>query len=71
MQRDHPDAKITPEVVVGVASLLIIAGIDTTWNSIGSSLWHFATHPADRECRAAELELLPIAVEDFRASTRR
>ena len=65
MELDHPDAKITPEVVVGITNLLIIAGIDTTWSSIGSSLWHLATHPADRERLAAEPELLPIAVEDF------
>ena len=65
MELDHPDAKITPEVVVGITNLLIIAGIDTTWSSIGSSLWHLATHPTDRERLAAEPELLPIAVEEF------
>ena len=65
MELDHPDAKITPEVVVGITNLLIIAGIDTTWSSIGSSLWHLATHPADRERLAAEPEILPIAVEEF------
>ena len=55
MELDHPDAKITPEVVVGITNLLIIAGIDTTWSSIESSLWHLATHPADHRtsrCRA-------------------
>ena len=54
MELDHPDAKITPEVVVGITNLLIIAGIDTTWSSIGPPLWHLATHPADRERLAAE-----------------
>ena len=28
--------------------LLLVAGIDTTWSAIGSSLWHLATHPEDR-----------------------
>ncbi|MBQ89224.1 MAG: hypothetical protein CL433_10355, partial [Acidimicrobiaceae bacterium] len=65
MELDHPDAKISPEVVVGITNLLIVAGIDTTWSSIGSSLWHLATHPADRERLAVEPELMPIAVEEF------
>ena len=30
---------------VGYIRLLILAGIDTTWSSIGSGLWHFAQHP--------------------------
>ena len=64
MELDHPDAKITPEVVVGITNLLIIAGIDTTWSSIGSSL-RPRHHPADRERLAAEPEILPIAVEEF------
>ena len=29
----------------GYVTLLIIAGIDTTWSAIGSGLWHFAQHP--------------------------
>ena len=32
---------------VGYVRLLIIAGIDTTWSSIGSGLWHFAQHPEE------------------------
>ena len=27
----------------------IVAGIDTTWSSIGSALWHLGTHPEDRQ----------------------
>ncbi|MEM9203765.1 MAG: cytochrome P450 [Actinomycetota bacterium] len=65
MELDHPEAKITPQVVVGITNLLIVAGIDTTWSSIGSALWHLATHPADRERLAEEPDLLPIAVEEF------
>ena len=30
--------------ILGTLGLLLIAGIDTTWSSIGSSLWHLATH---------------------------
>jgi cytochrome P450 len=65
MELDDPDAKITPQVVVGITNLLIVAGIDTTWSSIGSALWHLGTYPEDRKRLAAEPELLPIAIEEF------
>jgi len=64
MELDDPNAKITPEVVVGITNLLIVAGIDTTWSSIGSALWHFGTNPSDRERLLAEPELLPTAIEE-------
>ncbi len=65
MELDHPEANITPAVVVGIANLLIVAGIDTTWSSIGSALWHLGTNPADRQRLVDEPELMPIAVEEF------
>ena len=34
--------KLTAEHVTGAMALLLIAGIDTTWSAIGSSLWHLA-----------------------------
>ena len=42
-----------------------IAGIDTTWSAIGSSLWHLATHPDDRRRLVAEPELMPTAIEEL------
>ncbi len=36
---------IPEELKWGYVRLLILAGIDTTWSSIGSGLWHFAQHP--------------------------
>ena len=38
---------VEESVVLGVAALVLIAGVDTTWSAIGSSLWHLATHPDD------------------------
>ena len=35
-------------IMLGMAALVLIAGVDTTWSAIGSSLWHLATHPEDR-----------------------
>jgi cytochrome P450 len=57
--------KLGPAHVVGTLVLLLIAGIDTTWSAIGSSLWHLAKTPADRRRLVAEPGLLPTAVEEF------
>ena len=50
---------------VGVCILLLSAGIDTTWSTIGSSLLHFATHAEDRRRLAATPALIPNAVEEM------
>jgi cytochrome P450 len=57
--------KLDPFHVTGTMSLLLIAGIDTTWSAIGASLWHLARTPADRRRLAAEPELLPTAMEEL------
>jgi hypothetical protein len=57
--------KLEPSHVAGTMALLLIAGIDTTWSAIGASLWHLATHPADRERLAADPTLIPTAAEEF------
>jgi len=57
--------KLQAEHVTGTMALLLIAGIDTTWSAIGSSLWHLAQAPADRDQLAAEPGLLPTAMEEF------
>jgi cytochrome P450 len=57
--------KLEADHVAGTMALLLIAGIDTTWSAIGSSLWHLARNPADRERLVAEPGLLPTAMEEF------
>jgi cytochrome P450 len=57
--------KLQSSHVVGTMALLLIAGIDTTWSAIGSSLWHLARTPADLERLVADKALLPTAVEEF------
>ena len=54
----------TPHVL-GMLTLLLIAGIDTTWSAIGAALWHLAQHPDDRRRLVAEPALMPVAVEEF------
>ncbi len=58
-------APVEEGVVLGIAALVLIAGVDTTWSAIGSSLWHLATHPEDRRRLAADPEAMPLAVEEL------
>jgi len=51
--------------VAGTIALLLLAGIDTTWSAIGSSLWHLAGHPDDRARLVSEPELMPTAMEEL------
>jgi cytochrome P450 len=57
--------RLHPDHVRGTVALLLIAGIDTTWSAIGSSLWHFAKTPGDLARLVREPELLPTAVEEM------
>jgi hypothetical protein len=52
-------------IVLGMAILTMIAGIDTTWSAIGSSLWHLAANDRDRERLVAEPSLMDSAVEEL------
>jgi cytochrome P450 len=65
LHADLEGAPVEDGVVLGVAALVLIAGVDTTWSAIGSSLWHLATHPSDRARLVAEPELVPVAVEEL------
>jgi cytochrome P450 len=57
--------KLDPLHVAGTMSLLLIAGVDTTWSAIGASLWHLARTPGDRRRLAADPTLLPTAMEEL------
>jgi cytochrome P450 len=66
MNARGPNGQPLPDQhVLGMLRLLLIAGIDTTWSAIGSSMWHLAKTPADRERLLAEPQLLPTAIEEF------
>ncbi len=62
---EHEGEKLSDEIVLGIAALTLVAGVDTTWSAIGSSLWHLATHHDDRRRLVAEPELMPTAVEEL------
>jgi cytochrome P450 len=57
--------RLQPEHVRGTVALLLIAGIDTTWSAIGSTLWHLAKTPSDLARLGREPKLVPTAVEEL------
>ncbi len=55
-----------PDVhIIGTCNLMLIAGIDTTWSAIGSSLWHLAQHPEHRHQLRDDPEVWPFAIEEL------
>jgi cytochrome P450 len=62
----HPDGRpFSENHVLGSLRVIMLGGIDTTWSAIGSSIWHLATHEADRRRLVAEPALIPTAIEEF------
>jgi hypothetical protein len=56
---------LTDHSIIGICNLLLVAGIDTIWSSIGASLWHFADNAEDRRRMAREPDLFPTAIEEL------
>ncbi|MFN8023402.1 MAG: cytochrome P450 [Acidimicrobiales bacterium] len=57
--------EMNDEIVAGMVILVLIAGIDTTWSAIGSSLWHLAQHPEDHQRILDEPDIMAFATEEF------
>ncbi len=57
--------QVPHQILLGMCQLLVVAGIDTTWSSIGSALWHLAQHPEDRKLLIQQPDLMPNAVEEL------
>lgn len=58
-------APVERKHMIGVLYVLLMAGIDTTWSMLGSSLWHLATHQEDLARLVTEPDLLQTATEEF------
>jgi len=58
-------APLTDKHLQGTCALLLLAGIDTTWSMIASSLAYLARTPVDRDRLVADPSLLPQACEEF------
>jgi len=56
---------VSDDIAGGMIVLLLIAGIDTTWSAIGSSLWHLAQHPEDHQRLLDDPEVMTFALEEF------
>ena len=56
---------LTEAEVFGGCLLLLVAGIDTTWSAIGSTIWHLAQHPDQQARLRTEPELWGTALEEF------
>jgi cytochrome P450 len=56
---------VSDEIVLGMAALTLVAGVDTTWSAVGSALWHLATHHDDRRRLVAEPDLIHTATEEL------
>ena len=57
--------KLSHQHVHGTVLLALIAGIDTTWSAMGSSLLHLATNSVDRRRLVENPAMIPQAVEEF------
>jgi cytochrome P450 len=57
--------QVPEEYVHGVCNLMLVAGVDTTWSSIGAALWHLAQHPEHRHQLRDDPELWPSAIEEL------
>jgi cytochrome P450 len=56
---------VSDDIAGGMIVLLLIAGIDTTWSAIGSSLWHLAQHPEDHQRLLDDPDVMTFALEEF------
>ncbi len=60
------DGEPVPDLhIAGTCNLLLVAGIDTTWSSIGAALWHLATHPDDRQLLVDDPSKLDNGIEEL------
>jgi hypothetical protein len=56
---------LTDQELFGGCLLLLVAGIDTTWSAIGSSLWHLAGHAADQQRLRDDPDVWVLGIEEL------
>jgi cytochrome P450 len=57
--------KLSREHVFGTVALALIAGIDTTWSALGSSILHLANNSVDRRRLVENPSMIAQAIEEF------
>ena len=56
---------VTDDELVGLLTLLFLAGLDTVTAALTYMFWHLATHPADRERITKQPGVVPAAAEEL------
>jgi len=64
LQSSFYDTPLTDDQTLNILEVLILAGLDTVRAQLSYSLFHFATHPKDRQRIIDEPDLIPSAVEE-------
>jgi cytochrome P450 len=59
------DEALTDEEIVGIATLVLFGGLDTTSAVVGTALWHLIEHPDDRERLLSGAVDFPKALHEF------
>ncbi len=65
LQAEVDGSPIDDSVILGIVVLLLVAGVDTTWSSIGAALWHLGGHPEDQRLLVERPEIMPSAIEEL------
>ena len=56
---------VTDDEVISYCFFMFMAGLDTAAAALGYALYHFATHPGDRQRIVADQALIPAAIEEI------
>jgi cytochrome P450 len=56
---------VTDDEVTSYCFFMFMAGLDTVAAALGYALYHFATHPGDRQRIVADPALIPAAIEEI------
>jgi cytochrome P450 len=59
------DETLSIPYLIGIITLILVAGVHTVSSVMGSSLWHLATNPVDRRRLVENPDMIPAAVEEF------
>lgn len=62
---EHNGEPLGAGTVLGMAALVVLAGVDTTWSALAAALWHLALHPDQAELLRRQRSLVPAAVEEL------
>lgn len=65
MNSEIDGERLEGQELIATAMLVLIAGLDTTWNAMSSAMLHLAAHPEDRRRLVADPSLIPTAVEEL------